>query len=101
MSKWRSGAEGSQSHDSVIASCAIIEVVKWDTQERVEECCATTAADAVASEVIESVDYFEVRPPRVEFPECVFRERTQQRAFDRLADISEAVEKLVVPDSVS
>ena len=82
----------------------VIKVVKWDPQERLEEVTAepppgiaeysaTTAAEVVASTVVESVDGCEVRPPGVEVPEFVFQIRIQQCAFEQLADILEVVEE--------
>ena len=85
----------------------VFDVVQWSPQERVQEPTAehasvsvvmpvgraTTAAEGVASTVVESDDDCEARPPGVEVPEFVFRDRSKQRAFQRLADISEVVEK--------
>ena len=74
----------------------VIEVLKRNPQERVEEPTAertpgseeysvTTAAEAAASTVVESVDGCEVWHQVVEVLEFVFRDRIQQRAFEQLA----------------
>ena len=119
-----SGIEGCRSAPRVVGQIVdvpVFDMVQWDPQERVQEptaehalvfvvkpvgvgearppgvaeYSATTAAEAVASTVVESVDDCEARPPGVEEPEFVFRDRIQQRAFERLADISGGAEKLV------
>ena len=82
------------------------EVMKRDHQERVQETTeqVETAAEVLASTVVESVDGCEDRLEGVEVSVFVSRDRIQRLALEQHAGFSEAVEgsviKVVPQDSI-
>ena len=74
------------------------EVMKRDHQERVQETTAeqvVTAAEVVASTVVELVDGCEDRPQGVEVSVFVSRDRIRRLAFEQPAGFSEAMESVI------
>ena len=108
VGRWMRGKQ--EGRGSGIEGCRAVWLgelkVKREKQERVQETTAeqvVTAAEVVASTVVESVDGCEDRPQEVEAPVFVSRDRIQRLALRQLAGCLEAVEesvtKVVLQDS--